>query len=214
MDLTYGLLEYILVDFRCDLDLEFSRLNMEFTISRPKMVRLSRNKKQTYRLKSKPQMWPSDLTWAMTLISNFQGEIWNSLYLGKKWSDCNEIKSKHIDWTLCLKCDHIIWPWPWAWPWIFKVKYGIHYSLAKNGMIATKQNQTYRLNTTPHMWPSDLTLAVSLTLNIQGQIWNLLYHGQKWSNCHEAKTKHIDWTRCLNCDHRIDCHKMKVRIWN
>ena len=26
------------------------------------------------------------------------------------------------------------------------------------------------------MWPSDLTMAMTLTLNFQGQIWNLLYH--------------------------------------
>ena len=35
-----------------DLDLEFSRSKIEFAISRPKMVRLPRNKKQTYRLNS------------------------------------------------------------------------------------------------------------------------------------------------------------------
>ena len=49
MDLTHSLSDRILVDFRRDLDLEFSRSNMEFDIS-------------------------------------FQ-----------KWSDCHEAKSKHID---------------------------------------------------------------------------------------------------------------------
>ena len=29
------------------------------------------------------------------------------------------------------------------------------------------------------MWPSDLTLAMTLTLNFQGQIWNLLYISTK-----------------------------------
>ena len=43
-------------DFRCDLDLDFSRSNMEFAISQPKMVRLPRNEKQTYRLNSRAQM--------------------------------------------------------------------------------------------------------------------------------------------------------------
>ena len=28
------------------------------------------------------------------------------------------------------------------------------------------------------MWPSGLTLAMTLTLNFQGQIWNLLYLSQ------------------------------------
>ena len=44
-------------DLGCDLDLEFSRSNMELVISQPKMVRLSQNEKQTYQLKLRPQMW-------------------------------------------------------------------------------------------------------------------------------------------------------------
>ena len=48
-----------------------------------------------------------------------------------KWCDCHETKSKDIDWTLCLKCDHQVWPWAWHWPWIFKVKCGICYISAK-----------------------------------------------------------------------------------
>ena len=35
---------------------------------------------------------------------------------------------------------------------------------------------------------------MTLTLNFQGQIWNLLYLSQKWSDCHGTKSKHIDWT--------------------
>ena len=85
-------------DLDHDRDLEFSRSNMELAISRPKMVRLPRNKKQTHRLNSRPQMWPSDLTLVVTLTINFQGQIcWNLLYLNQKWSDCHETKSKHID---------------------------------------------------------------------------------------------------------------------
>ena len=73
--LTCRLPDYILVDFRCDLDLDFSRSIMEFAISQPKLVRLPRNEKQTYRLNSRAQMWPSGLTLAMTLTLNFQGQI-------------------------------------------------------------------------------------------------------------------------------------------
>ena len=62
------------------------------------MVRLPRNEKQTYQLNSRAQMWPSGLTLSMTLTLNFQGQIWNLLYLSQKWSDCHETKSKHIDW--------------------------------------------------------------------------------------------------------------------
>ena len=129
----------ILVHFRRDLDLQFSRSNMEFAISQPKMVRLPRNEKQTYPLNSRPQMWPSGLTLAMTLTLNFQGQIWNSLYLSQKWCDCHETKSKHINWSQGLKWDQWVWPWPWSWPLIFMVKYGICYISAKNGLIVTKR---------------------------------------------------------------------------
>ena len=57
---------------------------MELAISQPKMIRMPQNKKQTCWLYSNPQMWPSDLTLAVTLTLNFQGQIWNSWYLGQK----------------------------------------------------------------------------------------------------------------------------------
>ena len=87
-------------DLGLDLDLEFSRSNMELVIScisQPKMVWLPLNEKQTHRLNFRPEMCPSDLTLAMTFSLNFQGQIWNLLYLNQKWSDCREMKSKHID---------------------------------------------------------------------------------------------------------------------
>ena len=84
----------------------------------------------TYRL-------PDYFVMILTLI--FQGKIWNLQYLSKKWSDCHETKSKHIDLTLGLKCDHQVWPWPWPWPWISKVKYEICYISTKSGHIATKR---------------------------------------------------------------------------
>ena len=61
-------------DLGHDLDLGVSRSNMEFAISQPKMVRLSRNEKQTHRLNSRPQMWPMGLT--LTMTSTF--EFWRS----------------------------------------------------------------------------------------------------------------------------------------
>ena len=126
-------------DLGHDLDLEFSRSNIELNISQQKMVRLPQNEKQTYRFISRPQMWPSGLTLAMTLTLNFKGQIWNWLYLCQKWSDCHETKSEHIDWTLGLKCNHQIWPWPWPWPWIFKAKYEICYISTKSGPIAMRR---------------------------------------------------------------------------
>ena len=93
-------------DLGHDLNLEFSRFNIEFAISQPKMVRLPWNEKQTYQLNSRAEMWPSGLTLTMTLTLNFQGQIQNLLYLSKKWFYCHEKKSKHIDWT----------PRPQMWP--------------------------------------------------------------------------------------------------
>ena len=62
---------------------------MEITISQSKTVRLSWNKKQTYWLNSRPQMWPSDIT----LTLNFEGQRWNLLYLSQKWFDCHGTKA-------------------------------------------------------------------------------------------------------------------------
>ena len=44
---------------------------MEFVISQPKVVRLPRNKKQTYRLNSRPNMCPRAMTLAITLQFEF-----------------------------------------------------------------------------------------------------------------------------------------------
>ena len=89
-----------------DLDLKFSRSNIELAISQPKMVRWPRNEKQTYRLISRPQLWPLGLTFAMTLTLNFQGQMQNWLYLCQKWSDCHETKTNIWIWTIGLKCDN------------------------------------------------------------------------------------------------------------
>ena len=93
-------------DLGHDLDLEFSRSNVKFAISQSKMVRLPRNEKKTYRLISRPQIWPLGLTLDMTLTLNFQGEIWIFIYLNQNWPDCHETKSKHID----LNSRPQIWP--------------------------------------------------------------------------------------------------------
>ena len=93
-------------DLGHDLDLEFSRSNVELAISLPKMVRLPQNEKQTHWLNSWPQMWPSDLTLDVTLTLNFQGEIWIFIYPNQNWPDCHETKSKHID----LNSRPQIWP--------------------------------------------------------------------------------------------------------
>ena len=87
------------------------------------MVRLPRNERQIYILNSKAQMWPPGLTLAMTLTLNFQGQIWNLLYLSQKWSDCHETISKHIDWPPGLTNGFDLWPCTWPWPLIFMAKF-------------------------------------------------------------------------------------------
>ena len=61
-------------DLGHDLDLEFSRSNIEFAISQPKMVRLPRNEKQTYRLNSKA--W--NVTIRFDLGHDLDLEFWRS----------------------------------------------------------------------------------------------------------------------------------------
>ena len=69
--------------------------------------------------------------------------------------------------------------------------------------LPRNEKQTHRLNSRLQMGPSGLTLAMTLTLNFQGQISNLLYLSQKWSDCHKTKSKHIDWTLGFKWDHQI-----------
>ena len=90
--------------------------------------------------------WPSDYVirfWSffvVTLTLNFQRQIWNLLYLSPKWSDCHEMKSKHVDRSQGLNYDHRIWLWLWPWPWLFKVKYrNCYIPIYQNGPTATKQ---------------------------------------------------------------------------
>ena len=68
----------------------------------------------------------------------------------------------------------------------------------KMAQLPQNERQIYRLIFRPQMWPSNLTLPLPLTF--QGQIWNFLYLNQKWSDCHETKSKHINWTPRLKCD--------------
>ena len=69
--------------------------------------------------------------------------------------------------------------------------------------LPRNEKQTHRLHSRLRMGPSGLTLTLTLTLNFQGQIWNWLYLSQKWSDCHETKNKHIDWTLGFKWDHRV-----------
>ena len=94
----------------------------------------------------------------VTLTLYFQGQTWNLLYLSQKWSDCHEMKSKHVERNLGLKCDHCVWSWPWSWTLIFKVKHGICYISVRNGPIATKQ----KANISIELKASNVTMGFHL----------------------------------------------------
>ena len=104
---------------------------MEFAKSQLKMVQLPQNEKQTYQLKSRPQMGPWDLTSAMTLTLNFQGQICNLLYLNPKWSDGHktktsisiELQASNVTNGLDLGHDLDIW--------VFKVKCDLDHMVTK-----------------------------------------------------------------------------------
>ena len=90
------------------------------------------------------------------------------------------------------------WTWPinhLIWFWSIKTEFAISQSKMVPLPWNKKQNisfeiQTCRLNSSPYMWPLGLTLAVTLTLSAQVQIWDLPYLSQKWFNCHEMTIKH------------------------
>ena len=78
-----------------ELDLEFSRSNIELAISHPKKVRLPRNEK------------------ANILIYFQASNVTNGFDLDHK-----------LDlWILKVKRDLDLWPHTWPWPWIFMVKF-------------------------------------------------------------------------------------------
>ena len=107
-------------DLGHDLDLEFSRWNMEFPISQSKVVRLPWNDKQTYRLNSRPQMWPMGLTltfafWRSNVTLNFDHT--HDLDHGFSWSNFEIAVSQNgrANWH-CTKGLAVGHSWPLPWP--------------------------------------------------------------------------------------------------
>ena len=115
---------------------------MEFAISQPKMVRLPRNEKQTYRLNSRAQMWPSGWPWpwpwpwifkvkcGISYISAKNGPITTkrkaNISIDLQASNVtNGFDLDHNLDLLILKVnrDLDLLPHTWPWPWIFMVKF-------------------------------------------------------------------------------------------
>ena len=64
------------------------------------------------------------------------------------------------------------------WIRILVAKYSFLYTTNTECMItglAALEKQKYQLNSVTQMWPSGLTLAMTLIMNFHGQIWNLDY---------------------------------------
>ena len=102
------------------------------------------------------------------------------------------------------------WPWPIDylirfWSILVVTLSNMEFAISQPKMVRLPRNekQTHLLNSRPQMWPSGLTLTMTMTLTFQGQIWNLLYLSQKWCDCHKTNSKHIDWCQGLKCDHRV-----------
>ena len=145
--------------------------------------------------------------------------MWNLLYLSQKWVDCHETKSKHIDWTLGLKCDHLVWPWPWPWPRFFKVKYGICYISAKNGLIVTKRKSKH-IDWTPGLKGDngfDLDHNLDLWIYKVKRDLDLCPHTWPWPWIFMVKF----WNSCISeWEGRLTLHKgggsrsfMTMTIW-
>ena len=66
----------------------------------------------------------------MTLTLNFQGQIWNLLYLNQKWPIATKQKANI---SIELKASNVTIRF------VFQVKYLICYISAQNGPIATKR---------------------------------------------------------------------------
>ena len=78
----------------------------------------------------------------VTLTLNFQGQMWNLLYLGKKWSDCHETKKQtyRLNFKLQMWQSDLILAITQSL--IFKVQVCNLLYLDQNGSIARKQNIT------------------------------------------------------------------------
>ena len=135
----------------------------------------------------------------MILTLNFQGQIWNLLYLSQKWCDCHKTKTEHIGRTLGLKCHHRVWPWPWPWPWSFKVNYGICY-------ISTKSGPKVRCKDLPDSDWGDFRCRRAIDSSSF-----ILYCPSLSSSGHERKV--LDNPHCVHTHGHSVYHTMLLRLY-
>ena len=115
-------------------------------------------------------------------------KVLNLVNLRRKWSDCHEIRNKHTDWTLNVKCDHQFCLCPWnkkptyrfnarlpIWPSILsmsmKQQTNISLECQASNMtinfvyVHETRNQHYRLNARLPIWPSILSMSMKQETN-------------------------------------------------
>ena len=111
MALSYRLSDYILVDLRRDLHLEFSRWQWNLLQLNHVWSNFPRNEKQKIfvELLASNVITGIDLeVYVVGWTFNFQGQIYNLLYLSQIWPDCHETKSGHMDCIGSPICYHCV----------------------------------------------------------------------------------------------------------
>ena len=106
-----------------DIDLGFSRSNIEKVLSQEWDGRLTWNERDVSREDVTHTLWLSTLTSNMTLTLYFKGQILKKLYIRNGMAEWHGMKRMCVDKVLGPRCDFQLSPHPWPWPWIFKVKF-------------------------------------------------------------------------------------------
>ena len=158
---------------------------MEFAISQPKLVQLPRNEKQTY---SRPQMWPSGLTLAMTLTLNFK-----------------------VKYDICYICQPIMVRVGRNEKQIYRLKF--RPQMWPSNLTLVRDNHAgsvYRLKSRPQMWPIGLTLTLTFefsrsNLTLTFDHTHGLKYGFSWSNFEIAVSQNgsadLHWTNVVEVGH-------------
>ena len=138
---------------------------MEFAISQPKKVRSPRNEKQTYRLNSRPQMWPSGLTLAMTLTLNLQGQIWNLLYISQNRPIATKQKANI---SIGLQASIVTIRFDLGHDFDLEfARSNMEFAISQPKVVRLPRNerQTFWLTSRSQMWRMGLTLSMILTFD-------------------------------------------------
>ena len=80
----------------------------------------------------------------LTLIMDFQGQIYKILYLKNGKIDWHGTKWIWVDRMLHALCGFQIWPQPLHWPWISKVKFGQNASQEWDGLFTWTEKDVSR----------------------------------------------------------------------